>query len=84
MDGVGNETICIRRQLLRQPLCTFYIIYAALFSFLFLILCNVFLPAPCSKKARAAGILFPQLEDFDAMIKHETMNEKNKFTPLIA
>lgn len=44
--------------------------------------CNRIPPAPPSEST--GTFLYPELEDFDALIKHETLNQRNKFTSLTA
>lgn len=88
IDGVGNETICIGRQLLRQPLCTFSYtlfmqhLFLLPFCSLFLICCNGIPPASLSLKANT--LYFLNWWDFDALIKDEILNQRNKFMSLIA
>lgn len=88
IDGAGNETICIRRQLLCQPLCTFS--YTLFMQHLFpppdfsLFLISSNLIPPASLSVRACTFYFFNWWDFDALIKDETLNQRNKFTSLIA
>jgi len=68
--GVGNETICIRRQQLSatQSPFSFYIIYAILIYFSFFLLV-IFLE-------RASSFYFFNGRIFDTLIKDETLTLK--------